>query len=180
MPGFYEGRKWRQPCGWNWCTFLDDGLRWPWQRASCCCCCCEFPPSAQDRHLGLRTGARAPPAICLLGAGCSKGSRLPVRAGAAQEAWRWFLGTPGCSGESWFSLLLPYLSHAHQQGPGPEIPTRHTSHCKDWPVALWDPRSLAPSLPSQRGGWFQCPVTSVQLELTLGSGLIKRCSGEGL
>lgn len=97
-----------------------------------------------------------------------------MRAGAAGGGLEVVLRTPGCSGESWFSLLPALLLPMHtNRAQESEIPTRHTSHCKDWPVVSGEfSPSLAPSLPSVKGaGWFPVSQTSVQLELTLGSGL---------
>ena len=72
--------------------------------------------------------------------------------------------TPGCSGESWFSLLPAPLLPVHtNRAQESEVPTCHTGHCKGWPVVSGElPPSLAPSLPSvKREGCFPVSQTSV-------------------
>ena len=72
--------------------------------------------------------------------------------------------TPGCSGESWFSLLPALLLPVHtNRAQESELPTCPTGHCEDWPVVSGEfPPSPAPSLPSvKREGWFPVSQTSV-------------------
>lgn len=67
--GFIWGSVWGLEAGQGAMAGALFSSAWPrglgGQQTSCCCCC-DIPPSAQDRHLGLRAGQGARlPSACL-------------------------------------------------------------------------------------------------------------------
>lgn len=74
------------------------------QQASCCCCC-DIPPSARDRHLGLRAGPGARPPSACMELAASERQREPAGAEAAGGGgslpWA-ACQAPGCHGEAGF------------------------------------------------------------------------------
>lgn len=97
------------------------------QQASCCCCCCDIPPSAQDRHLGLRAGRGArPPSACLELAASERQRGACGSRGCWRRPQRQISGLGSLSGPGlpWGGRLPALIVPPHtSQSSGPQKPS---------------------------------------------------------